>query len=374
MKKIIFKIFIAPVLVVLMLSGCTSLKRTDDVVRIKADSAQKYMNHPGTGTLRDGRTLHGTVLRVMISATPDSCPITAKTRMTADTSVLFLDDGAEDIVANYEIIPISSIESIRDIFPMPGDKYNNVNFFESLNNPNRMRGLRQVPIDYRINDTCDVCSCRQWDPNFSLNIHCVKRTYPWYFLELRGTYAAYTDMLTTNQSVGRDTYGAEAAGGFRFGGAKEWGLGVAITTGINAYNSYSSLNALRWAALLHLRYQASSDKFFGLCMKPFVYGQFGMTIDNLSVRLFKFHFSTTCEECKKFLTTSGQFPEINVDLPLSYGLGFGLDIPVTPWNDISFDIGYRSYGFGESAAVGGFVNVPTLRRINILIFRFGLTI
>jgi hypothetical protein len=155
--------------------------------------------------------------------------------------------------------------------------------------------------------------------------------------------------------------------GARFGNKKQWGLGLALNYGIKLYNSYTSEDIARPAAMIHGRWQSTSDKFLGFCMKPFFYGQLGLSIDNLSMDLTRFFFNRECQD-----RMSVYLPLINLTLPISAGIGAGFDIPVSPVTDISVDIGFRSVSFGETILVGGLL-APTGRNVNMFVVRAGIT-
>ena len=373
-NKYLFLVFLP--LLLLLASACSTIKRYDDAVRIKENDSQKYLITPGTKEIRDGRTLHGTVVNVLITMQPDSCPPTIAKKMISDTSIVFLDKDSPDQLDYLQTIPLSDIELVRTLYKMPVNKYDNINVFENFNNPDYLRSLREVPVETKDINPCDPCNCRQFNLAFDLNVHCIKRNYSWLFVELRGGYAVYTDYSSMTTLVGRDAWLGEIAAGVRFGGMKEWGLGIAVNSGIKAYNAFKGQDYLRPTVLLHARYQSPSDKFLGLCMKPFIYGQFGMPVDKLSISLFKFNFTTGCANCRKYiegLSQMGLLPGVDISLPLSYGLGFGFDIPMASFLDLSIDAGFRSLAFGESAAVAGFENVPSMRRINMFLLRMGVT-
>ncbi|MFP4370177.1 MAG: hypothetical protein ACLFR2_11400 [Candidatus Kapaibacterium sp.] len=365
------------------LGSCTSIKRHDDAVRIKPDSFGKYLVHPETGELRDGTTLKGTVLGLEVVSKPDSCPVVETTPYSRDTYILFLDEKAEAEKKNIERIEIDDIELVGQMFDQEKNQYNNINLFENYNDPTEMRGLRAVSVDSLMIDTCNPCNCTPWsfgmdlDLSLALNIKCPEREFGMFFLELRGGYALYSDFRTVNDETGIDSYFGEIATGFRFGDKRQWGLGLAYFSGVPMHNSYTSKLVNRPVALFHGRYSHPEEKFLGLCARPYYYGQFGISIDELSIDLMEFKYSTGCENCKEYikeLGADGVVPEIDLSLPISFGLGAGLEIPVNKYADLAIDMGFRSIAFGEAAPIAGFSNVPTNRRIYMFLFRLGLTI
>lgn len=362
-------------LLALFAVACSSLDRYDDAVRIKAEKADKYLNIPNSDKMRDGRTLSGTVLKVLVEAQPISCEIDSGYGYT--NSLIFINKDMPDQTLYYEKIPLEDVELVSSLYNPPQNEYGNINVFENFNNPDQMRGLRSVPVDTVVVDTCCPCRCQKFSlsGNFDLAVemNCPQRDLSWYFVELRGVYSSYTDYVSLTKEEGRSSYSAEAAAGIRFGG---FGIGLLYSSGIKVYDAFNGSDYLRPFGALHLRYSADKDKFLGLCMRPFIYGDFGISIDKLSLELPKLDWSTKCENCKQYLDdlkASGQLPQVDFSWPWVYGIGFGIDIPVASFIDLSADIGFRSVGVGEKTEAAGFENVPTMRRINMLLFRFGVT-
>lgn len=365
--------------IITMLSSCSSVKRFDDAVRIKADRESRYERSPEM-KLRDGRTLRGTVIEVQIARN-------AQNPAQIDTTVLFLHAASENRSENIERIPLNDVELVGTLFDAPKNEFNNANVFESYNNTERIPYLRTVPLKNYVQNDCG-CEPLSFDASVAPpSIRCPDRTYDWYFIEGRGIYSAYNDRRSGFTEVGREAIQGEVALGLRFGASDEWGVGVAYTSGLFAYNSFSSLNGVaatvtdanRSAVLLHTRYQMAKSvtDFLGICLKPFAYGQFGATIDRASVNLMKMNFAAEdCNDCNQLindLKVDGTLGNYDFSLPLTFGLGLGIDVPVSSWLDASFDIGWRSMGLGDESTVSGIANVPSLRRMNIWRFRMGLT-
>ncbi len=368
-NKILILIVIVS-LAAMLFNSCSSVKQYDDAVRIKPEAADKYRYHPYTNKKRDGKNLRGTVLKIQVTSIADSCFDGEAISYSSKSSVVFLDSLSKEDDA-IELIPLEDVVLVGQIETIPRNTYNNINIFESFNNPEEFDAIRIVPVDSAKIDTCTKrCDCEQFGielPGFRME--CIKRQFDWFFVELRGGYAVYTDELINISEYGREGWLGEVAFGIRFGGLKEWGAGLAFSSGVPIYNSFDDTDILRPTAMLHLRYQSPKDRFLGLCMKPFVYGQFGMAIDDLTIDLYKISMN---DECQNNIDVS--LPYIDFDLPISWGLGLGLDIPVASFLDLSIDAGIRSLSFGESVdGVNGFDNVPTRRSLNMFLLRFGLT-
>ncbi len=335
---------------------------------------------PDSSGIRDGKTLHGTVVKVLVTTVPDTCPVLPETPRTTKTSLIFLDESLEPDKENLEAIPYSDIEAVRDFIDLPEDSVMGLNVFENYNDPVKFRGLRSVPVDSVFVDTCCSCRCIPFEADlaFDLNIDidCVEREFAWFFAEVRAAYVTYSDNETLSVQESREGFPLEVAAGARFGNMRQWGLGLVFNTGIKAHNSFKGIDYGRPTLMLHGRWHSQNDRFLGLCMRPFIYGQLGFAVDELSLELMDFSLGTSCENCKRYiqnLSDDGIIPEVDFSIPISFGIGAGIDIPVTPVFDISADLGFRSIAFGESAPVAGFTNVPSLRRLNMMILRFGLT-
>lgn len=392
------KFYLFSLIVLISLSACSTMKRYDDAVRIKSDKAAKYMNIPSKDTIRDGKTLRGTVVKILVEGQKIDCEKDLGYAYTA--SLIFLNEKSADNPKYYEKIPLSDVDLVSGYFNAPLNDYSNINMFENFNNPDKMRELRTVPVDTVRVDTCCPCRCQQFSVaaglDFAIDLNCPERILPWYFLELRGGYAVYSDYVNMVKEEGADDFVGEAAFGVRFGSRRQWGLGVSVSSGVKTYNAFAGTAYKRPTVLLHLRrewgvlqydpedmslaeYESqkkSESKFLGTCLRPFFYADFGLPVDKLSLSLPKFDLSTGCEDCKKYLDdlkASGQLPQIDFAWPLTYGVGVGIDIPLTKYMDLSTDIGIRSLGFGEETQAAGFNNVPSMRRIWMGLFRIGVT-
>jgi len=275
-----------------------------------------------------------------------------------------------------ELIPMEHVYTASEKFGKGGeivDFPDQINIFENYNSSIEFQCLREVPVDSTFIDPCiESCGCRGLSldldiPMPEIQFQCVKRNYPWYFVELRSGYAVYSDKVSTEKEKGRDSYFGEIAAGFRFGQYRNWGLGLALAYPIKAYNSYTEEDVSRPVVMLHGRWQSTED-LFGLCFKPFIYGQFGITVDRFSMDLTNLCFNNDCKE------KVNDSPGIDVSLPLSYGFGIGLEFPLFSFLDIAADVGYRSVSFGEIVnGINGLDNVPTNRRINMFVMRLGIT-
>lgn len=357
------------IVVALFSSNCSRFQRMDDAIRIKPDSASKYNRNPFTNDIRNGSTLRGTVLKVLVANIPDSCPVTSSTKFTSKTSIVFLDSLTKD-EDNLEYIPIEDVFLVGQNTNLPMNEYGNINLFENFNDPAKMRRIREVPVDSTRLPVCSPCRCQKFDISARLpwfDFSCLDRKYLWFFLEARGAYAIYTDVSAIIGKEGRGEFFGEIATGFRFGGLKEWGLGLAFSYPIKTYNLFNNTDVSHPVVLLHGRYQSPKDKFLGFCMKPFFYGQLGTAISDVTIDLHKLNFNQECRD-----RISAYLPFIDLSLPITYGVGVGLDIPVAPIMDISIDIGYRSFAFGEEKSIASLI-LPTSRRVNMLVLRAGIT-
>lgn len=391
MRNLRTKLIIIPAIILagVFFGSCSSeLQRYDDAIRIKPDSVHKYRYNTETDRYRSGNTLRGTVLGAKVIVTPYPCPYPEDTLYSG--YIIFLDSMANK--KQKELIPFEAIDFIADTIPglrtRLGARYDSVKIFENFNHPKGSAGLREIPID-TIYNNCNPCNCRDLSMEFPdinlprIKLECIKRKYSRAFFELKAGYSIFTDKLLSGEEKGRDGWSGEIATGFRFGDEEHydspewnpsWGLGVTFTTGVNIFNAFDGEDFTRPAVLFYGRYQSQNNRFLGFCWRPFIYGQLGMTIDKLSMNLFKINW---CDECKKcggettYPDLEGQ-PNVDWSIPISWGLGFGLDIPVTSFMDMSVDFGFRSFAFGETTSALEFI-VPTGRRVNMFLMRFGFT-
>ncbi|MBX3044305.1 MAG: hypothetical protein KF896_11355 [Ignavibacteriae bacterium] len=360
------------ILLLMVLASCSTIDRKDDAVRIKTEKETKFREFKDKDdkiVTRDGTTLRGTVLKVIKRTTPNSCPITDTTTFSSNYSILFLDNKASNL-ASAEEIPIVNVDLVAQKPELRAklgtNQYDNVNWFENFNDPLDPRAIREVPVDSLFINICpDAFDCNCNPLSLSLQLRCPDCNYKNYFTEIRGGYAVYNDLNANGFPEGRDAYFAEIATGYRWDG---WGLGLMVSSGVPVYNSkVAGENIQRPLLMLHGRKQF--DKF--LCMYPFTYAQLGFAMDEQTRQLFS---ASICGECGDE-DDCFALPDVRLSIPWSYGFGFGVDIPLPfCFFDISFDLGYRSVAVGETYNTILYNNVSNSRRINMLVFRLGITL
>lgn len=353
-----------------LLASCSSFERHDDAVRIQKDASEKYDFYfviDGGDTVniipRNSYTLRGTVINMVRIISPENCD--DNSNLDSSYYLTFLSEAARD-ESGIEMIPLSDVELIGPALDLELNEYGNINYFENFNDPLEPRTAREVPVEEYYLDTCGKqCNCHPLvGPHIQLELKCPDCDYKHYFVELRGAYAAYNDFkLQNGVSLSTESWFAEIAAGYR---TEKWGIGLAYASGVPIYNSYTSTRIWRPSLMLHGRYHF--DPFS--CMVPFLYGQFGMAIDKFSLDLGKVSF---CDDCETQIDIKP--PDADISIPLSYGIGAGIDIPITGCLfDLSFDLGYRSLAIGENFRTLQFTNVPTKRRIHMFVFRMGITL
>lgn len=413
----------------MVLAGCSSTQPAatqkqetyEDAVRIQPSVTSKYFRTDETGVARDGRTLRGVVERVVIRLDSANNAI--------DTSIVFRDLIDTSLSRKPLVIPIADVETISHIFPsVKTGEYGGINVFESFNVTKQIPVLRQVPVDSlrpnEENSTKKDCNCEQFNlsADLGVRIHCYDRDYSSFFASVLGRASAYTDGSSII-STGRLNFGADLIAGWRFGDDKRWMLGLTYSTGIatvNAGNIIPSVTIIdtmvtemRPLLLLtgrhyftsltkkksnssssYLKFDVSTDPnkpaavesapatneswveaVFG-CIKPYTYGELGAALDTKTQAALSMSLSgPECSECVARLMKAKANGDINVDwsLPISYGLGVGIDIPVSQKLDIEVDLGYRSVAVGDAYSLLGFTNVPDTRRIGSFQLRLGVT-
>lgn len=382
MKRIIYY-FIILFFTALLFQSCSSTKteKFDDAVRIKKEHWDEFGVIPGTNQPRNASALRGTVLRI------ETVKFYCNNELTNDsTYIVFKDKNPKSEV---EFIPIEKI----DLVGTKTEVGLGLNWFERFNDPLNPREIREVEVVEIKLDTCSgdkpsdhTCDCQPLG-SFSLkcpNDPCRSNTLKNrnYFLELKAGYAFYNDYIPALiGEAPQEAYFGEFAGGYRFGSRGQYGIGLSYFTGVPIYNSLDNdlLNPggisieedegiTRDALFLHGRY--SFDKTW--CMFPFVYGQLGAAIDDLSMDFWNFELG--CRDCKREIKANDDV-SLSGDIALSYGLGIGVDIPVSCTFDLSVDMGFKSLSVGEKGniPISGVI-VPESRRVNMFLVRIGITL
>ncbi len=403
----------------------------DDAGRIKTDEQKKYNKNPHNNELRSGSALRGEVLKIQFETVPDSCPATETTTQTTKGYIIFIDSASN--TREIERIPFEDVEFMAQKMNIPINKYSNINYFENYNNPLLPQAMREVPVDTMFIDTCTTpCPCSQFSlgvPSLSLSLKCPERELKTFFWELKGGLAIYNDINEKGETVGKDDWLVDAAAGVRFGASKRWALGLMFSSGVKAFDSFDSTSYKRVSLSLYgrydlfrktervkktefeidtmksmeemikydttksfvrdengcyidtliitgtirpielVKYQERMKEMFEEfevrpCINPFVYGLFGASIDRFSMDLFSLNFA---DDCKTKVEGGG----LDISLPLNYGFGIGLDIPISANYDLSADMGFRSFAFGDRVISGGNI-VPVNRRINTFVIRLGI--
>jgi hypothetical protein len=375
MRIFIYLLLVSSVLFISCSSTKVRKQRSDDAVRIKPEyrnlKEYKFVNKSGEQIRRNEAVLRGEVVKIIKKVSDD----TLNKKVNVVSELLFIDSLLFDEEnPKVQRIPLEHIDLVGNKPEVAlGD-----NWFENFNDPLNSKAIRQVPLDSSysiirrdptkpdnpiIEEKQNDCNCEPFSLDYDIGIECIKRKYDDYFAELRFAYGAFTNLASEFAAPKSQTgYLGEIATGFRFGEENKWGLGLAYGTGVALSNTIDETKVQRPWLLLHLR--KNFDRW--LCMSPFVYTQVGMTIDDLTFDAFKI---ATCQDCK----TKVNDPNLSFSIPISYGFGFGLDIPIMESLDISFDLGYKRLNFGDYARASGFINVPISRNTNLFLLRVGVT-
>jgi hypothetical protein len=420
--------WIGIVLLGFVIVGCSSTKPAgsakdtvyEDAVRIDPRVTSKYFKAESNGANRDGRTLRGVVERVVIRFD------TAKVAL--DTTVVFRDLVDSALAKNPLLIPIRDVESISWLFPsVRAGEHNGINVFESFNVTKQIPVLRQVPVDSVIPNVDtrrnEDCNCEPFDlsADIALRINCSDRDYSRFFAAALGRASAYTDGSAII-NTGRINFGIDAIAGYRLGETKQWMLGLTYSNGLATVDAGSivpgitnidtMLTEMRPLLMLTGRHYfvpvrnrsgnrassffnidvstdpnrpanaddgvTSSDSWvealFG-CIKPYTYAELGAALDAKTQAALSMSLSgPSCNDCVRSLVDAKARGDVNLDwsLPVSFGLGFGIDVPVSQKIDIEVDLGYRNVAVGDSYQVLGFSNIPDTRRISSFQLRIGV--
>ena len=409
MKNIIILLFVA-----LIFSSCSSPKIIrDDAVRIKKGLENKYNFHPQLPIIRNGSTLRGEILSIKVEVQPDSCPVTSSTKFITKSYLLFIDSSAKND-GIIEKIPLDDLDLIGPKLMIQKNKYQNINFFETYNNPLVPLSIREVPVDtIFINCVQTPCPCEKIDLQLPclFCFECPKREPGDWFLSIKPGIAFYDDVDNSGMIIGREDYLLDMAFGLRWGTSKRWATGLILSTGVHTLNKIDSNLILRpsinfygrydlirnkrviraakdtidisqiYYDTLHVKSQECCEDSIVIiprfkpdyiiqhkppieieerpCINPFIYSIFGANFDEATIDLFKLKFSRECNWNE------------NAKIPINYGFGLGVDIPLSKNIDLSTDIGFRSIAYGGKYVSSGYL-IPNNRRVNAIIFRLGI--
>lgn|GEM_PF-1372630 len=406
------KLFIPIILSVLIVISCTPeiQVRKDDAVRLNLDSVHYLSNdrfpkpgkinpaiEPNSGRKRNPSVLRGTVKTVYLNKQKfiDS---SGTERIVESYYYVFIDSlaySSDDI--KYEYIPIGLIDNMGHKIGFPDSTF----WVEKYNNPMDPPEIRQLPIEVKEIDECEcgdlsisIPPCEGCKP---IDISCPfpweerAKNRNWYFLETKFTYSFYNDFRIRDESGIVEKYPTDAGSGdltigYRFGdqSGEHFGLGVLFSTGIPLYAPTTRERIFRPQVMLYGKYQF--DELW--CMFPFVYGAFGVTVDEASLYLGRVSYNLDVDgwlglelcDCENEGSIDGRLelaqqaalksPDIDLSLPISWGLGAGVDIPVHKYFDLSFDLGYRYVSYGDEVRLYGY-SIPTRVGTGMFILRGG---
>ena len=415
----------------LVFIGCSSVPKDneqttyEDAVRIKPEYSAQYFQKAQNAANRDGRTLRGYVSHIQIMR--DSA------QNSIDTVFAFQDKIDTTLSSKGILIPLKHMESIPDLFPgIQTDSLGGFNLVESFHVTKQIPLIRKIPLQ-----TVKPCNCDPLDLSFGLNfrlglgidaglnLHCFDREYSPVFLGVLGNASMFNDGNALVDQ-GKIHVIGDVIAGARLGKDQRWMLGFTYSSGIQTVNAgaitslLTNLDTLitipRPMVLLTGRYyfnppknviekkanqsffyinvnngesegsskaeqelneMKSSDNWFKAifgCIKPYTYGEFGMSFDAQTKNAWQMSAGATCNTCVAKIKEAQANGEIDLDwsLPLSYGMGIGLDIPILPFIDIELDLGYRSIAVGDSFSLLGFADIPGTRRIGTFQLRLGV--
>ncbi|MFY8161128.1 MAG: outer membrane protein [Candidatus Kapaibacteriota bacterium] len=417
----IFRVISLNIIIILISSCSSETVLKNDAIRIKPNKVNEYNQNKKTNKPRNGSTLRGKAIKIRQETFANSCPIEDTTTFSTKSYLMFLDSNASD-KSQVEKIPMDDIFTIGTELKIPKNKWGNINYFETYNDPLLPKSIREVGVDSIYIDTCSSTPCPCNDFNMDLEIPCLfcfkcpERILDDYFVEGKLGYGLYNELNAEGVSVGNEGIAGEVATGWRFGEGKRYGLGLLYSTGMPTTNLYDGVSNVRSMVAIYTRYdlwrynkriekteKVNIDDYIYLdtikinndecldtmivvqkykplpeteviytsergCWNPFVYGFMGASLDKLSMNLFKFNCTEGCED-KLNLDPNANF---NFSMPLNYGIGIGIEYPLSQKLDLSLDIGYRYLSYGNSTIINGFI-APINESTNAFVFRIGIT-
>ncbi len=133
-------------------------------------------------------------------------------------------------------------------------------------------------------------------------------------------------------------------------------------------------DSLQYVYTMQKREDQPAADLFGGCIKPYVYGELGMALDLRTRAAASMAINVDCNDCVAALREANADGSLGVDwtVPLTFGFGVGVDIPIGRSFDFEIDLGYRSIAVGDSYALIGFRDVPDTRRFGQFQLRLGV--
>ncbi|HBB26398.1 MAG TPA: hypothetical protein DCZ59_09060 [Bacteroidetes bacterium] len=414
------------VLSALLSVGCASVDTKpetspyEDAVRIKPEAAHRYVQLASNSANRDGRTLRGVVSHVLIMKDTSGVPV--------DTVWAYRDKYDSTLSETRIAIPLRDIELIPTIFPeIKTGPYGGINLVESYHVTKNIPTIRELPVELSDAPKKD-CNCEPFSISMAMGIKlsCYDRAYTRFAASVLGRASMYTDGNTVLQA-GKVAYGGDIIAGYRFGEDMRWMLGLTFSSGLPTVNAgqitpdLTTLNDLAATtrplgfitgryyfmplkqsealkerkrdylyidasigeqkltpAEEELRRLRSNDSWFKAvfgCIKPYMYGELGMALDAATTGAASLSLGgVQCSECTVKLQDAKANGSLDLDwsMPISFGLGVGINIPIAPFLDLEIDLGYRNIAVADGYNLLGFTNVPDVRRMDSFQLRFGV--
>jgi hypothetical protein len=400
----------------------------EDAVRIKPEVSEKYFQKTSGEVNRDGRTLRGYVEFVQILRDTANTPI--------DTVFAFKDKVDNKVTGDGFLIPMKHIESIPTLFPdLQTDSLGGFNLVESFHVTKQIPEIRSLSVIDAINKPCncepfslgmglDLSLKLALGIDAGIGLSCFDRDYSDFWAAGHFRATSFADRVISNVIVGdpaidRLQFGGDLTAGIRLGEDYRWALGLTYVQGFATINAgeFKPNDLLEDLALVSrplgllttrhylvpvknsqkgkksqnflyvdvygdeenkpAREKQQSDgilsAIFG-CMKPYVYNELGFAFDSFSLAALSMSLGLECDECSQriFDAQSNGEIDMNWSLPITYGFGVGVDIPIMNNLDIELDLGYRDIAVGDSYSMLGFTNVPGTRRMGTFQLRLGV--
>jgi len=400
----------------------------EDAVRIKPEVSEKYFQKSSGDASRDGRTLRGYVEYVQIMRDSANNAI--------DTVFAFRDKVNNKPSAKGILIPLKHIETIPTLFPgIQTDSLGGINLVESFHVTKNIPEIRTIPLQdalikncdcqpFSLNMGLDVSLRLALGLDAGIGLSCFDRDYSEFWGATHLRTSSYTDGIIDNAIYGtsdlaRLQYGGDFTVGIRVGEDYRWAFGLTFIQGMQTINAgafdpniliadmplvnrpiglftsrhyfvpvKNSQKGKKSESFFYVDvYGDESDKpareekegdgilkaLFG-CMKPYAYNEFGFAFDAASLAALSMSLGLECYDCTIRIKDAQANGDINMNwsIPLTYGFGVGVDIPIMDDVDLEIDLGYRDVAVGDSYSLLGFSNIPSTRRLGTFQLRLGV--
>lgn len=263
------------------------------------------------------------------------------------------------------------------------------------------------------------------EPHTPFSFKCPERDLKWWFLSAQYTQNFFSDYVENRKYKFLSTSGVDATFGVRLGESYRWNIGLQYSLLPKTYHQLDSFYYHPYVTNLYVKYDLIRNRVYRStkksnvssleqivqydtvktmsydgfrdsvivvqkvntsellkitsnnqgdykdvrpCPNPYIFGGFGLAIDELSRELISMRdLDVYCAPNLRDLVVKS---EADIRLPVNFHIGLGLEIPLSSYVDLTLDASYRSVSFGERVLFRNYT-FPARKNIDAVVFRIG---